>query len=79
VSDTGPGIPEPIRERIFEPFFSTKEVGRSTGQGLSVARNVIVQGHGGSLQFQTESGRGTTFFVRLPIAARSESARVAAA
>jgi PAS domain S-box-containing protein len=79
VSDTGPGIPELIRERIFEPFFSTKEVGRSTGQGLSVARNVVVQGHGGSLQFQTESGRGTTFFVRLPIAARSESGKVAAA
>ena len=71
IEDTGGGIPEAIRARIFDPFFTTKEVGRGTGQGLSVSRNVIVKGHGGELDFTTEIGKGTTFFVRLPIAGPS--------
>jgi two-component system, NtrC family, sensor kinase len=66
VSDTGAGIPEGIRQRIFEPFFTTKEVGRGTGQGLALARRVVVDRHSGSLTFETELGKGTTFFVRLP-------------
>jgi PAS domain S-box-containing protein len=65
ISDTGGGIPEEIRARIFDPFFTTKDVGRGTGQGLSIARNVIAKGHGGELDFTTEIGSGTTFFVRL--------------
>ena len=68
IGDSGGGIPEAIRARIFDPFFTTKEVGRGTGQGLSVSRNVVVKGHGGELDFTTELGQGTTFFVRLPIA-----------
>jgi len=67
IEDSGGGIPEGIRARIFDPFFTTKEVGRGTGQGLSIARNVIVKGHGGELDFVTEIGKGTTFYVRLPI------------
>jgi PAS domain S-box-containing protein len=67
IEDTGGGIPEGIRARIFDPFFTTKEVGRGTGQGLSVSRNVVVKGHGGELEFVTEIGKGTTFFVRLPV------------
>jgi two-component system, NtrC family, sensor kinase len=67
IADTGGGIPEAIRARIFDPFFTTKEVGRGTGQGLSVSRNVVVKGHGGTLDFSTELGSGTTFFVRLPV------------
>jgi len=67
ITDTGGGIPEDIRVRIFDPFFTTKEVGRGTGQGLSIARNVIVKGHGGQLDFTTEMGKGTTFHVRLPL------------
>jgi PAS domain S-box-containing protein len=67
ISDTGGGIPEAIRSRIFDPFFTTKEVGRGTGQGLSIARNVIVKGHGGDLDFECEMGVGTTFYIRLPI------------
>src|SRR5688572_18175917 len=66
ITDTGGGIPEGVRARIFDPFFTTKEVGRGTGQGLSIARNVIVKGHGGQLDFDTEMGKGTTFHVRLP-------------
>jgi two-component system NtrC family sensor kinase len=67
IGDTGGGIPEDVRARIFDPFFTTKEVGRGTGQGLSIARNVIVKGHGGELDFTTELGKGTTFYIRLPI------------
>jgi signal transduction histidine kinase len=66
ISDTGTGIPEAVRGRIFDPFFTTKEVGRGTGQGLALARTVVVDQHGGSLTFETETGKGTTFFVRIP-------------
>jgi len=73
ISDTGTGIPEKIRHRIYDPFFTTKEVGKGTGQGLAIARSVIVDKHGGTLSFESEVGRGTTFIIRLP---RSESAKV---
>jgi len=72
ITDTGGGIPPHIRERIFEPFFTTKEVGKGTGQGLFIARSVIAEKHGGSLTFETETGKGTTFYVRLPIVDASE-------
>jgi signal transduction histidine kinase len=67
ISDTGCGVPEAARERIFEPFFTTKAVGRGTGQGLPIARTIVVDRHGGNIGFETELGRGTTFFVRLPV------------
>jgi signal transduction histidine kinase len=67
ITDNGPGIPEAVRERVFDPFFTTKEVGKGTGQGLAIARTIVVDRHGGSLSFETELGRGTTFRVRLPI------------
>jgi predicted ATPase/signal transduction histidine kinase/GAF domain-containing protein len=67
IGDTGRGIPEAIRQRVFDPFFTTKEVGRGTGQGLAIARNVITDKHGGTLTFDTASGLGTTFFIRLPV------------
>ncbi len=66
IQDTGTGIPEKLRARIFDPFFTTKEIGKGTGQGLSIARSVIVDKHGGSIHFETEEGKGTTFIVRLP-------------
>jgi PAS domain S-box-containing protein len=67
IADSGNGIPEHARGRIFEPFFTTKEVGKGTGQGLALARSVIVDKHGGTLHFETETGVGTTFFIRLPL------------
>jgi len=76
IGDTGGGIPEAIRKRIFEPFFTTKEVGKGTGQGLSIAHNVV-KSHGGSLDFQSEMGKGTNFFIRLPIAAQDTESAVA--
>jgi signal transduction histidine kinase len=67
ISDTGCGIPEAVRERIYDPFFTTKEVGRGSGQGLAIARSIIVDRHGGSLSFDSEVGKGTTFSILLPI------------
>jgi len=67
VSDTGSGIDDAFRERVFEPFFTTKEAGRGTGQGLAIARAVVVGKHGGSLTFETTKDRGTTFYVKIPI------------
>jgi signal transduction histidine kinase len=67
ISDTGKGIPKSIQERVFDPFFSTKDVGKGSGQGLAIARKIIVEKHEGSLDFETEEGKGTTFIIRLPI------------
>jgi two-component system NtrC family sensor kinase len=58
IRDTGTGIPPDLRDRIYDPFFTTKEVGRGTGQGLAIARSVVVDKHGGSLRFETELGTG---------------------
>lgn len=67
IRDTGCGIPAAVASRIFDPFFTTKAVGRGTGQGLALARSIVVDQHGGSLTFQTTTGEGTTFFIRLPL------------
>lgn len=63
ISDNGPGIPEAIQEKIFQPFFSTKEEG--TGLGLSIASR-IVEKHGGTLTLMSKEGKGTTFTITLP-------------
>ena len=67
IGDSGAGIPERIRSRIFEPFFTTKGVGKGTGQGLALAHAIIAKKHGGSIWFESEEGKGTTFFLRLPL------------
>ena len=67
IRDTGGGIPENIKDKIFDPFFTTKPVGKRTGQGLAIARSVIMDKHGGTIHFESETGRGTTFVVRLPL------------
>ncbi len=67
ISDSGPGIPEEIRHRIFDLFFTTKEPGRGTGQGLAIAHSVIVDKHSGTIDIETAEKRGTTFVIRLPI------------
>ena len=67
IADTGSGIPEAIRPRIFDPFFTTKEVGKGSGQGLAIARSIVGTKHHGSLTFESEVGKGTTFTIRLPI------------
>jgi signal transduction histidine kinase len=75
IGDSGTGIPESARDKIFDPFFTTKEVGKGTGQGLAIAHSVIVNKHGGTLLFETECGKGTTFFIGLPVQAPKEAER----
>ena len=79
IQDTGTGIPEKVRNRIFDPFFTTKAIGKGTGQGLAIAHSVIVDKHGGSIHFETEEGKGTTFIVRLPFNSKSTKTKEAAA
>ena len=67
VTDNGPGIPERVRARLFQPFFTTKPVSEGTGLGLSMSRDIIVNGHGGTLRVESEEGKGTTFRISLPV------------
>jgi signal transduction histidine kinase len=66
VGDDGPGIPPENRDRVFDSFFTTKDVGSGTGLGLATARRIVVDRHDGSLWFDSEPG-ATTFHVLLPI------------
>jgi two-component system NtrC family sensor kinase len=67
IADNGSGIPKKLQQVIFEPFFTTKEVGKGTGQGLALARAVVVDKHGGTIDVHSEPGEGTEFVLRLPI------------
>ncbi|MGF1619683.1 MAG: sensor histidine kinase [Rhodomicrobiaceae bacterium] len=66
VSDNGPGIPADVREQIFDPFFTTKQVGKGTGQGLALAKDIIIQQHGGQLYLDERPGYSTCFVIELP-------------
>jgi PAS domain S-box-containing protein len=66
VSDTGPGIPEELRDKVFEIFFTTKPVGRGTGLGLSISKKII-ELHGGDISFHSPPEGGTTFTLELPL------------
>jgi PAS domain S-box-containing protein len=76
ISDTGCGIPEALGERVYDPFFTTKEVGRGSGQGLAIARSIVVDKHGGSLSYDSEIGQGTTFRILLPIGGTAGADRI---
>ena len=71
IGDTGAGIPEDIRHKIFDLFFTTKEPGKGTGQGLAISHSVIVEKHNGTLDLETQEGKGTTFIIGLPIEAEA--------
>ena len=79
IQDTGSGIPEKVRGRVFDPFFTTKEIGKGTGQGLAIAYSVIVEKHNGSIHFETEEGKGTTFIIRLPHDGKTLAAKAVSA
>ena len=66
ITDNGCGIPQANLQRIFDPFFTSKEVGKGTGLGLSVSYG-IVKAHGGTISVQSTVGEGTTFHVLLPV------------
>ena len=76
VSDTGSGIPPDHLSRIYDPFFTTKDIGKGTGLGLSITYG-IVQEHGGTITCDSQIGQGTRFSIRLPLAAaaRAQQAR----
>jgi PAS domain S-box-containing protein len=67
IKDSGSGIPDSVRDRVFDPFFTTKPVGQGSGQGLALARSIVVDKHRGSLTFETAVGEGTTFYLRIPV------------
>ena len=67
LADSGTGIPEAVRSRVYDPFFTTKPVGRGTGQGLAIAHAIIMEKHRGTIDFESEVGQGTTFIIRLPL------------
>jgi len=65
VQDNGPGIPDSIKDKIFQPFFTTKPTGQGTGLGLSLSYD-IVKAHGGELKMETIESEGTRFIIHLP-------------
>ena len=67
VSDNGSGIPDDIREKIFQPFFTTKASGEGTGLGLSLSYDIITKGHNGELKVTTKEGEGTEFIIFLQV------------
>jgi two-component system NtrC family sensor kinase len=71
-SDTGSGIDPDNLRRIFDPFFTTKAVGKGTGLGLAIAYDIIVNKHGGTIDVQSEIGKGTTFIITLSVKRSSE-------
>ncbi|WP_317174864.1 sensor histidine kinase [Pararhodonellum marinum] len=70
ISDTGPGIPDAIKAKVFQPFFTTKPTGQGTGLGLSLSYD-IVKAHGGEITLRSEAGNETEFFIKLPVKAPS--------
>ncbi|MGB5361766.1 MAG: ATP-binding protein, partial [Aureibaculum sp.] len=67
VKDNGNGIPDKVKEKIFQPFFTTKPTGKGTGLGLSMSYDIVNKGHGGELKVETTEGEGTTFTIALPM------------
>jgi signal transduction histidine kinase len=65
VTDNGPGIPDAIKDKIFQPFFTTKPTGEGTGLGLSLSYD-IVKAHGGELLVESTETQGSTFIIRIP-------------
>jgi PAS domain S-box-containing protein len=72
ISDNGAGIPQEIRPKIFDLFFTTKAPGKGSGQGLAISHSVIVDKHNGTLDFESQEGLGTTFIIGLPLGAEPD-------
>ena len=66
IRDNGTGMPESVKQKIFQPFFTTKPTGQGTGLGLSLSYDIITKGHGGTLEVVTQEGAFTEFIIRLP-------------
>jgi signal transduction histidine kinase len=66
VADNGTGMTEQVKEKIFQPFFTTKPTGEGTGLGLSLSYDIVTKGHGGTMEVLTREGEGSKIIVRLP-------------
>jgi signal transduction histidine kinase len=71
VRDNGTGIPPELRDRLFQPFFTTKPTGEGTGLGLSISYDIITQQHGGTIEVDRLFGEFTEFTIRLPRSRRA--------
>jgi len=67
VKDNGIGIPDAIKEKIMQPFFTTKPTGEGTGLGLSLTYDMVVKGHGGNIQVNSIEDEGAEFIIKLPV------------
>ncbi len=67
IEDNGPGIPKEIKSHLFEPFYTTKDIGKGTGLGLSVSYFIVTEGHGGEMMVESDPGSGACFIIRLPL------------
>jgi two-component system, NtrC family, sensor kinase len=67
ITDNGVGISEAIRNKLFDPFFSTKSVGKGTGLGLSISHQIISEKHGGKIECYSTLGEGSEFVVQIPV------------
>jgi two-component system NtrC family sensor kinase len=67
VKDNGNGIPEAVKDKIMQPFFTTKPTGEGTGLGLSLSYDIVVKGHGGSITVNSVEGKGSEFIIQLPV------------
>ena len=76
IRDNGIGIPSEVKDKIFNPFFTTKPAGEGTGLGLSISHDIIVKQHGGSIEVDTKPGEFTEVRVVLPRAAVTRAERV---
>ena len=66
IRDNGGGIPPDVKEKMFNPFFTTKPTGEGTGLGLSITHDIVVKQHGGRIDVETEPGAFTEFIITLP-------------
>ena len=67
IRDNGTGIPDAVKDKIFQPFFTTKPTGEGTGLGLSLSYDIVTKGHGGEMRMESVEGEGTEFVIRLPV------------
>jgi signal transduction histidine kinase len=75
IADNGPGMTEAVQKRLFDPFFTTKPVGKGTGLGLAISAQIVTEKHGGSIWCVSQSGKGTEFWVEIPIRQNINSAK----
>jgi signal transduction histidine kinase len=77
IRDNGTGIPPEIRDKLFQPFFTTKPTGEGTGLGLSISWDIVTQQHGGTIEVDSRVGEFTEFAIRLPRARQATTGRAA--